>query len=133
MTTETARGKRDRAILALLMGCGLRRAELVGLKKEDFQLREDHWVVADLIGKGKHIRTVPVPAWAKREIDEWTNAAGVGDGPIFRGAEQMNDTELDQVLDTWEAPARPPSLREGLRRGFRVPNGGDSPARSDEC
>jgi site-specific recombinase XerC len=43
----------------------------VGLKKEDLQIREDHWVVADLIGKGKHIRTVPVPAWAKRTVDEW--------------------------------------------------------------
>jgi site-specific recombinase XerD len=63
---ETARGKRDRAILALLIACGLRRAELVELKAEDFQLREDHWVLADLVGKGKHIRTVPVPAWAKR-------------------------------------------------------------------
>jgi len=29
-------------------------------------------VIADLIGKGKHIRTVPVPVWAKRTIDEWT-------------------------------------------------------------
>jgi len=37
---ETAHGKRDRAILALLIGCGLRRAELVGLKKDDFQLRK---------------------------------------------------------------------------------------------
>ena len=56
------RDKRDRAILALLIGCGLRRAELVGLGLEDFQVREEHWVIADLIGKGKHIRTVPVPA-----------------------------------------------------------------------
>jgi integrase len=37
--------------LALLIGSGLRRAELVGLKKEDFQVRVEHWVVADLIGK----------------------------------------------------------------------------------
>jgi integrase len=84
VSRETARGKRDRAILALLIGCGLRRAELVGLKREDFQIREDHWVIADLIGKGNHIRTVPVPAWAKRAVDEWTNAVGTGDGSIFR-------------------------------------------------
>jgi site-specific recombinase XerD len=82
--TGTLRGKRDRAILALLIGCGLRRAELVGLKKKDFQMREEHWVVADLVGKGKHIRTVPVPLWAKQVVDEWTAAAEIGDGSVFR-------------------------------------------------
>ena len=86
---ETARGKRDRAILALLIACGLRRAELVGLKAEDFQLREDHWVLADLVGKGKHIRTVPVPAWAKRAVDDWTSASGANEGPIFRRVNRL--------------------------------------------
>jgi site-specific recombinase XerD len=81
---ETARGKRDRAILALLIGCGLRRAELVGLRTDDLQDREEHCVIADLIGKGKHIRTVPVPAWAKRAVDKWTEAAGISTGRIFR-------------------------------------------------
>ncbi len=59
--SDSFRGKRDRAILALRIGCGLRRAELVGLQTEDFQVREEHCVIADLVGKGKHIRTVPVP------------------------------------------------------------------------
>jgi integrase len=77
------RGKPDRAILALLIGCGLRRAELVGLGLEDFQVREEHWVIADLIGKGKHIRTVPVPVWAKRAVDELTDAAKIS-GALFR-------------------------------------------------
>ena len=81
---EAARGKRDRAILAVLIGCGLRRAELVGLRAEDFQIREEHWVIADLIGKKKHIRTVPVPMWAKRAVDEWTAAAEISAGPVFR-------------------------------------------------
>lgn len=84
LPAETVRGKRDRAILALLIGCGLRRAELVGLKTQDFQIREEHWVVADLIGNGRHIRTIPVPVWVKRAVDEWVNTAAVGDGPIFR-------------------------------------------------
>src|SRR5712664_1393239 len=78
------RGKRDRAILALLIGCGLRRAELVALGLEDFQVREEHWVIPDLIGKGKHIRTVPVPVWAKRAVDDWTGAAKIDQGAIFR-------------------------------------------------
>jgi len=89
LTLDTARGKRDRAILALLIGCGLRRAELVGLRTKDFQVREDHWVIADLVGKGKHIRTVPVPSWAKRCVDEWTAVAGVSDGPIFRRVNRL--------------------------------------------
>lgn len=83
-SADSLRGKRDRAILALLIGCGLRLAELVGLEAEDFQVREEHWVIADLIGKGKHIRTVPVPAWAKRALDDWTTAAGITGGAIFR-------------------------------------------------
>lgn len=41
-------------------------------------------MIADLIGKGKHIRTAPVPAWAKCAVDEWTTAAGIYSGPIFR-------------------------------------------------
>ncbi len=83
------RGKRDRAILALLIGCGLRRAELVGLGTQDFQVREERWVIADLIGKGKHIRTVPVPVWAKRVVDEWTTAAGIVGGTIFRRVSRL--------------------------------------------
>ncbi len=67
-----------------MIGCGLRRAELVGLTIEDLQIREEHWVIADLIGKGKHIRTVPVPAWAKRAVDEWTEAVWISTGLIFR-------------------------------------------------
>jgi integrase len=46
------RGKRDRVILALLLGCGLRRAEAVQLSWENLQLREDRWVIADFVGKG---------------------------------------------------------------------------------
>jgi len=41
-------------------------------------------VIADLIGKGKHIRTVPVPVWAKRAVDEWTDASMISTGALFR-------------------------------------------------
>jgi len=88
--SDSIRGKRDRAILALLIGCGLRRAELVGLRTGDFQLREEHCVIADLVGKGKHIHTVPVPAWAKRAVDEWTAASGINSGTIFRRVSRLD-------------------------------------------
>ena len=94
---ERLRGKRDRAILALLIGCGLRRAELVGLRTGDFQVREDHCVIADLVGKGKHIRTVPVPLWAKRAVDEWTRAAAIADGAIFRRVSRLDKIGGDRI------------------------------------
>jgi len=56
-SADTLRGKHNHAILLLLIGCGLRRAELLGLTMNSIQLREEHWVIADLLGKGGHIRT----------------------------------------------------------------------------
>ncbi len=38
----------------------------------------------DLIGKGGHIRTVQMPAWAKQGLDNWTTATGITDGRVFR-------------------------------------------------
>ena len=60
------------AILALLIGCGLRRGELLAISAASIQLREDHWVMVDLLGKAGHIRTVPIPLWAKEALDRWT-------------------------------------------------------------
>jgi len=81
---DRLRQKRDYAMLGLLFGCGLRRSELVGLEMSDVQQRQEHWAIVDLNGKGGHIRTVPIPAWAKQALDQWTTAAGITDGKIFR-------------------------------------------------
>ena len=77
-------GLRDRALLALLVGCGLRRAELVSLDVDQIQLRDSRWVLPDLAGKGNRLRTIPVPAWVKVIMDEWRESAGVSEGPVFR-------------------------------------------------
>ena len=82
--SQTLKGKRDRALLAVLLGCGLRRRELADLTFDHLQRREDHWAIVDLVGKGGHIRTVPVPDWVKQTIDEWAAGAGVTSGRLFR-------------------------------------------------
>ena len=81
---STLRAKRDYAMLAVLFGCGLRRSELVALEMNEVQMRQGHWAVVDLVGKGGHIRTVPIPLWVKAALDEWTKAARITDGRIFR-------------------------------------------------
>jgi integrase len=81
---STARELRDHAMVAMLIGCGLRRAELLALRIESIQQREEHWVIVDLVGKGGHVRTVPIPTWVKSTVDAWTAAAAITHGPVFR-------------------------------------------------
>ena len=74
---STLKGKRDYVILALLTGCGLRRTELATLDVETVQLREGGWVLADLCGKGRRIRTVAVPLWVNQGINDWMMSAAI--------------------------------------------------------
>jgi site-specific recombinase XerD len=89
---NSMRAKRDSAMLAMLFGCGFRRSELVGLELDDIQMRQGHRAVVDLIGKGGHIRTVPIPEWVKVALDQWTGAARVTEGRIFRAVARTGKT-----------------------------------------
>ena len=86
---EKLKGKRDRALLALLLACGLRRHEAVALKLEHLEQREDHWAIVDLKGKARHVRTVPVPGWVMEQLRVWLNASGIERGKIFRRVTKM--------------------------------------------
>src|SRR6516165_586748 len=48
---SSLRGKRDYAMIAMLVGCGLRRGELLALRIDCIQSREEHWVIADLLAR----------------------------------------------------------------------------------
>jgi site-specific recombinase XerD len=80
---KTKKGKRDRALLALLMGCGLRRQELAHLRIEDIQQRDGRWCIVDLVGKGSRVRTVPIPHWGKAAVDDWLAAARFSEGLVL--------------------------------------------------
>jgi integrase len=82
--TDTLKGLRDRAILAVLIGCGLRRAEAANLAFEHIQQRDGRWVLVDLIGKRNRVRSVPMPNWAKVAIDEYASAGSLSEGQVFR-------------------------------------------------
>src|ERR1700730_6394932 len=70
----TVKGLRDRAILAVRLGCGLRRSEVAALTLAHIQQRYDRWCIVDLVGKHGRVRTMPMPAWVKVAIDTWTSA-----------------------------------------------------------
>ncbi len=96
---KTLTGLRDRAILALLLGCGLRRAELLRISIEDLQQREGRWVLPDMKGKGGRIRTVTVPAGVKTRIDAWLAAAGIEDGRLFRPVSRGGVIAGEEIRD----------------------------------
>ena len=78
------KGKRDRAVLALMVGCGLRRSEVSELRLESIQQRDGRWAIVDMRGKGKRVRTVPMPSWCAVAIQQWTTATDLVAGNVFR-------------------------------------------------
>jgi integrase len=93
------KGKRDYVILALLVGCALRRQELANLYIEDIQLREGRWVIADLRGKGGRVRTVAIPVWVKQGINAWMVAAKIEDGRLLRPLSKSGKVIGDELGD----------------------------------
>ncbi|WP_255551603.1 tyrosine-type recombinase/integrase [Granulicella sp. dw_53] len=96
---STLKGKRDYVILALLVGCALRRNELAELDVETIQQREGRWVLADLEGKGRRIRTVAIPIWVKKGIDVWMTAAEIEKGRLLRSISKSGKINRDTLSD----------------------------------
>jgi site-specific recombinase XerD len=114
----TVRGLRDRAILAVLLGCGLRRSEVAALTFAHVQQRDGRWCIVDLVGKHGRVRTVPMPNWVKVAIDAWTGPAGLSDGHVFRSVnrgdkaqgEVLSEKAVWQMLRPYAAAAGVPGI-----------------------
>lgn len=123
---STLKGLRDRAVLALLIGCGLRREELAGLTLEQIQQRDSRWVIANLVGKRNKTRTVPVPVWAKVALDAWTEKAGIAEGKAFRAmnrhgqiiGEDISAQGIRDLVVELSKQAGTPVAPHDLRRTF---------------
>jgi site-specific recombinase XerD len=119
------KGLRDRAMLATLLGCGLRRSEVAALTVKHTQQRDNRWCIVDLVGKHGRVRTIPMPTWVKVAIDAWTFAAGIVEGhilrPVDRGghirAERLSEKVVWQLLQQYAAEAGVPGIApHDLRR-----------------
>src|ERR1039457_5618366 len=95
----TTKGLRDRAIIAVLLGCALRRSEVAALTMSHIQQRDGRWCIVDLVGKHNRVRTVPMPAWVKVAIDAWTGPAGVVDGYLFRPVKRGDKVQGDVLSE----------------------------------
>jgi site-specific recombinase XerD len=121
----TVRGLRDRAILAVLLGCGLRRSEVAALTFAHVQQRDGRWCIVDLVGKHGRVRTAPVPTWVKVAIDAWTGAARGDAGHVFRPVnragcvtgDRLGEKVVWQMLRQYATNAGVPSIApHDLRR-----------------
>ena len=99
---STKKGLRDRAMLAVLLGCGLRRSEVAALTLKHIQQRDNRWCIVDLVGKHGRVRTIPVPTWVKVAVDAWTAAAELTEGhvlrPVGRGDRVLGDRMTEKVV-----------------------------------
>lgn len=97
---DTLRGRRDRMVLSVLLGAGLRRSELVVLSVDHLQQREGRWVIFDIIGKRNKARTIPIAKWVYNAIDEWIKAANITKGPLFVGVHVAKEEEYLKPFPT---------------------------------
>jgi integrase len=122
----TIKGRRDRALLSVLIGAGLRRAETAKLTFDHLRQRDGRWVIVDLLGKHDRIRTVPIPGWCKVAIDGWREAAQLDSGRVFRplnragqvSGQALTPDRIYQIVKTYGAAVGVKISPHDLRRSF---------------
>ena len=85
--SDTLKGKRDRAILSVLLYHALRREELTKLLVKDFNQERRGVPHLRVQGKGGKLRYLPAHPHSLRLVAEYLAASGHGgelDGPLFR-------------------------------------------------
>jgi integrase len=112
-------------MLAILLGCGLRRSEVAALTLKHIQQRDNRWCIVDLVGKHGRVRTIPMPTWVKVAIDTWTGPVGITEGPVLRRVSRgdqahdygMSEKVVWQLLQGYAATAGVPGIApHDLRR-----------------
>lgn len=94
---ETAIGARDRAVIALMLGCGLRRGEIPGLQFERLDLMNR---TLTLIGKGDKERRVFLPPPVAQVVETWVRRwRGTNPGLLFGRIFKNGRISVEDPLD----------------------------------
>jgi integrase/recombinase XerC len=82
--TSSLKGLRDRTILELLYGTGIRLAELLGISRDDLDFRSG---LLQVRGKGDKERVLPLQGEAAKWLRRWLSSQSppVGSAPLFPG------------------------------------------------
>lgn len=117
-------GARDAAIIGVLFTCGLRRAELVALKLDDYD--RDSGKITILAGKGRKQRTVYVSGGAKMALDVWLIERGLEPGALFlrirKGGKLQPPTQhltSQAIYDLLEKRGKEAGLKDFSPHDFR--------------
>jgi integrase/recombinase XerD len=78
---DSPAGARDAAMIGILYVCGMRRAELAGLERSDFELETGKLTIRS--GKGRKARTVYATGGALMALKDWLLLRGDQPGPLF--------------------------------------------------
>ncbi len=99
----TTKGKRDYAILSLLLRTGLRRSECSALNIGDLKLEQGHTIAVIRHGKGDKRGIVKVPVDVVRSTEAYLEAAGRKDAaleaPLFVGFNRGDHPTVERVSD----------------------------------
>jgi site-specific recombinase XerD len=88
---STNKGKRDRLLLALLIGCALRRSELVNLDAENVEFIGSRPALIRVNRPNGRLRSVLMPDWVQEALRAWLLAAGITEGPILRAVSRQGE------------------------------------------
>lgn len=101
--TTTTKGKRDYAILSLLLRTGLRRSECSALNIGDLKLEQGHTIAVIQHGKGDKRGIVKIPVDVIRAIESYLEASGRKDAmleaPLFVGFDRGDHPTAERVSD----------------------------------
>jgi site-specific recombinase XerD len=120
--TSTPLGLRDRAILGLLIGAGLRRSEVASLQYQHIEKRAGRWMLVGVAGKHGRTRNIPIADWVKALIDVWAKCAKIESGHLFRAVYRRAS---DQRIRLEPTPLTPSAIfyiveRYGERAQLRL-------------
>lgn len=96
---STALERRERMVVLLLYGCGLRTSELCAVRVQDINRERRELLVVR--GKGDRERTLPIPDGVYTELLAYLVERGGQRGPLFRTLTHrrpLSDKEVGQIV-----------------------------------